>query len=82
MMDGGLLLVRVVVGLLLAGHGTHKLFGWFGGHGLDAPPGFWSRWAGGPAAASRRGAGPRRSRPVQRRPAGRLDAGRGDWGQW
>ena len=35
-MDTGLLLVRVVVGLLLAGHGAQKLFGWFGGHGPDA----------------------------------------------
>src|ERR1700682_5903816 len=30
----GLLLVRVVVGLVMAGHGTQKLFGWFGGYGL------------------------------------------------
>jgi putative oxidoreductase len=28
------LLLRVVVGLLLVGHGTRKLFGWFGGGGL------------------------------------------------
>lgn len=33
-MDVGLLLLRVVVGLLLVGHGTRKLFGWFGGGGL------------------------------------------------
>jgi putative oxidoreductase len=30
----GLLIVRLVVGLTFAGHGTQKLFGWFGGHGL------------------------------------------------
>ena len=30
---GGLLLLRVVVGVVLLGHGTQKLFGWFGGHG-------------------------------------------------
>lgn len=30
----GLLLVRVVVGGLLMGHGSQKLFGWFGGYGL------------------------------------------------
>jgi putative oxidoreductase len=30
----GLLLIRVVLGLLLVGHGTQKLFGWFGGGGL------------------------------------------------
>ncbi|GAA5063929.1 DoxX family protein [Nocardia callitridis] len=29
----GLLLVRVVAGLLFASHGTQKLFGWFGGVG-------------------------------------------------
>jgi putative oxidoreductase len=27
------LILRVVVGALLVGHGTQKLFGWFGGHG-------------------------------------------------
>jgi putative oxidoreductase len=32
-MATGLLLLRVVVGLALMGHGTQKLFGWFGGHG-------------------------------------------------
>ncbi|MCZ8523266.1 MULTISPECIES: DoxX family protein [Paenibacillus] len=29
----GLVLVRVVVGLLFIGHGSQKLFGWFGGYG-------------------------------------------------
>ncbi len=33
-MDTGLFILRLVVGLLLVGHGTQKLFGWFGGHGL------------------------------------------------
>jgi putative oxidoreductase len=33
-MDFGLLVIRVVIGLLLIGHGTQKLFGWFGGGGL------------------------------------------------
>ncbi len=32
----GRLLLRVTVGSLFIGHGTQKLFGWFGGHGLDA----------------------------------------------
>jgi putative oxidoreductase len=33
-MDAGLLVVRSVVGLLMAAHGAQKLFGWFGGYGL------------------------------------------------
>lgn len=31
----GLLLVRLALGLTLAAHGAQKLFGWFGGYGLD-----------------------------------------------
>ncbi|HKD76697.1 MAG TPA: DoxX family membrane protein, partial [Ktedonobacterales bacterium] len=31
----GLLILRLAVGLLLIGHGTQKLFGWFGGKGFD-----------------------------------------------
>jgi putative oxidoreductase len=30
----GLLILRVVVGLTLAGHGAQKLFGWWGGSGM------------------------------------------------
>lgn len=33
MLDVGLLLIRLVVGLTLMGHGAQKLFGWFGGYG-------------------------------------------------
>jgi putative oxidoreductase len=29
-------LLRIIVGGLFFGHGTQKLLGWFGGHGLDA----------------------------------------------
>jgi Predicted membrane protein len=32
----GLLVARVIVGLVMAAHGTQKLFGWFGGYGLNA----------------------------------------------
>lgn len=34
-MNVGRLAVRVVIGSLFVGHGTQKLFGWFGGSGLD-----------------------------------------------
>jgi putative oxidoreductase len=34
--DVGLLLIRLSVGFLLFGHGAMKLFGWFGGGGLQA----------------------------------------------
>lgn len=39
-MDLGLLVLRMVVGLLFVGHGTQKLFGWFGGHGIEGTAGF------------------------------------------
>lgn len=31
----GLTLLRIIVGALFVGHGTQKLFGWFGGYGPD-----------------------------------------------
>jgi len=31
----GALILRVPVGLILAAHGAQKLFGWFGGYGLE-----------------------------------------------
>ena len=39
-MDTGLLIARMVFGLLMAAHGTQKLFGWFGGYGLAGTGGF------------------------------------------
>ena len=36
MANMGRLLLRVTVGVFFIGHGTQKLFGWFGGRGLDA----------------------------------------------
>jgi putative oxidoreductase len=40
-MDEGLLLARIALGLLMAAHGAQKLFGWFGGYGLDGTAGFF-----------------------------------------
>ena len=35
-MDLGIFILRVVIGLLYIGHGAQKLFGWFGGKGVQA----------------------------------------------
>src|SRR4051794_23849970 len=40
-MAEGLFIIRVAVGILLFAHGTQKLFGWYGGHGLDGTGGFF-----------------------------------------
>jgi putative oxidoreductase len=40
-MDVGLFVLRLAIGLLFIGHGTQKLFGWFGGHGLKGTGGFF-----------------------------------------
>lgn len=40
LIDLGLLLIRVIFGLVFAAHGAQKLFGWFGGYGL-AGTGGW-----------------------------------------
>ncbi|GAX88486.1 DoxX family protein [Effusibacillus lacus] len=39
-MNAGLLVIRLVVGLLFAGHGAQKLFGWFGGYGIKGTAGW------------------------------------------
>src|SRR5204862_435231 len=49
----GLLIIRLVVGLLLIGHGTQKLFGWFGGHGLAGTGGFIESLGHRPSAPER-----------------------------
>ena len=40
-MNTGLLILRLVLGLLLVGHGSQKLFGMFGGPGLTGAGGFF-----------------------------------------
>jgi len=43
-------LLRVTAGLLLVPHGAQKLFGWFGGYGLDATGQFFAAKLGLPAS--------------------------------
>lgn len=39
MMDIGLLIIRLIIGITFMGHGAQKLFGWFGGYGLKGTGG-------------------------------------------
>src|SRR3954470_22320446 len=39
----GAVLIRGVVGPLFVGHGTQKLFGWFGGHGIEGTGGYFEK---------------------------------------
>lgn len=50
----GLVVVRVVVGLIMAAHGASKLLGWFGGHGLRGTGQFFEQmgFQPGPAFAA------------------------------
>jgi putative oxidoreductase len=43
-------LVRVTTGLLLVPHGAQKLFGWFGGYGVEATGQFFATQLGLPAS--------------------------------
>jgi putative oxidoreductase len=41
MINVGLLLIRLVIGILFIGHGAQKLFGWFGGYGIKGTGGWF-----------------------------------------
>lgn len=41
MINIGLLIIRLVIGLLFVGHGAQKLFGWFGGYGIKGTGGWF-----------------------------------------
>ncbi|WML53252.1 DoxX family protein [Neobacillus sp. PS3-12] len=41
MINIGLFIIRVVIGVLFIGHGAQKLFGWFGGYGLKGTGGWF-----------------------------------------
>jgi putative oxidoreductase len=56
-MNLGLLVLRVIVGLLFAGHGAQKLFGSFGGHGISGTGGWFESAGMKPGAALAVGAG-------------------------
>ncbi len=45
-MDVALLVLRVAVGLYVAAHGAQKLFGWFGGGGVNGTAGFFGGMLG------------------------------------
>src|SRR3954452_25290621 len=46
MLNLGQLAIRGLVGPLFVGHGTQKLFGWFGGHGPEGTGGFFEAQLG------------------------------------
>ena len=56
-MNIALLTLRVVTGLLFAGHGAQKLFGWFGGGGIDGTASVFEKIGLRPGRVQARAAG-------------------------
>ena len=50
MLDVGLLLIRLVIGLSFMAHGAQKLFGWFGGYGIKGTGGWFESMGMKPGA--------------------------------
>ena len=46
--DISLLVARVILGTVIAGHGAQKLLGWFGGYGFEGTMGFFTGMVGLP----------------------------------
>lgn len=46
--DVTLLIVRIIVGIVIAGHGAQKLLGWFNGYGFDGTMNFFTQTMGLP----------------------------------
>lgn len=55
--DAGLLALRAGVGGVLFAHGAQKLFGWFGGHGIEATAGAFDQMGFQPGRANALAAG-------------------------
>ena len=55
--DVGILLIRVLFGVAMAAHGAQKIFGWFGGHGLNGTGGFFEELGFRPGVAFAAAAG-------------------------
>ena len=51
-MSTGILILRLVLGSVMAAHGAQKLFGWFGGHGLKGTGAFFQSMGFRPGLAN------------------------------